>query len=572
MNATQPPSPDQDPSTFLDRVATSVPLFGVALDAHRQGQMAKARSIYLDLIDQPGMAAVCLHQLGVVAGHQGDHGRAAELISRAISLDGSQPMFFQNLAVSLERQGNVTAALDALIDFGCALQKGELHSQAIPIYRRVLAADPRRYAAYVNMGTGLAWMGETSAAVPALLTGVALYAHLLPELKDFLDQLLPPLRTGGVLDEGFSLPLAPPSGVVNMIEHALATLGKALTELGYPAEALLSYRTSLAIEPGFALAHWNLALALLTDGDFVNGWREYEWRWHWDKFPEVKRRLPAPEWRGQPLAGKRIVVYAEQGYGDATQFSPLVRRLAAEAGSLLFEVTSPQVRLFRESFDGGNIMVIERSANPHLVRTHLDFDYVVSLMSLPERMGLSLDDLPLAIDYLKPMAGDKARWSERLAPARGLKVGLVWAGRPTHSDDRKRSLPLATLARLFDVEGAAWLSLQVGPATAQLSAIETPIRDLSADLHDFADTAAAIANLDLIITVDTAVAHLAGGLGKPTWVLLPRITDWRWGGESADTPWYPTMRLFRQAAIGDWDPVIERVRHALVDHLAAPDA
>jgi tetratricopeptide (TPR) repeat protein len=563
-----PPTPhdqglEEDPATLLDRVSASVPLFGIAVGAHRQGQLAKARATYLELVDQPGLAAVVLHQLGVLAGQQGDHGRAAELISRAISIDPSQPMFFQNLAVSLERQGNLPRALDALIDFACALQRRELHGQAIPIYHRVLSADPRRYAAYVNMGTGLAWLGDTRGAIAPLLTGVAFYCWLVPELRGLLDDMLPALRSADLLPADFVLPDQPPSGVVNMIEHALATLGKALTELDRPREAILSYRMAVQIEPGFALAHWNLALALLAEGDFAGGWKEYQWRWHWDRFPEVKRRLPAPEWRGQPLAGKTIVIYAEQGYGDTIQFAPLVRRLAAQASQVLFEVTTPQVRLFRASFDGGNLQVIERTSEPHLVRTHVDFDYVISLLSLPERLSLSTVDLPLDVAYLKPPATDAASWQDRLAGTPGLKVGVVWAGRPT--PDERRSLPLGMLAPFFTVPGIHWYSLQVGAPSKQLADVNAGIVDLSNDLRDFADTAAVIANLDLIVSVDTAAVHLAAALGKPVWVLLLRTADYRWPRERTDSPWYPTMRVFRQPTIGNWDPVIAEVRQALVD-------
>ena len=176
-----------------------MPLFAAALEAHRQGQLSRARSAYLELMDQPNLTAVCLHQLGVVAGQQGDHKRAAELFQRAIRIDGGQPMFYQNLSVSLERLGNKGAALDALIDLGCALQKGELHDQAIPVYRRILEADPCRYAAYVNMGTGLAWLGDTRNAVPALIKGAVLHAEVKAELKVFLADLLPSLIAGGAV-------------------------------------------------------------------------------------------------------------------------------------------------------------------------------------------------------------------------------------------------------------------------------------------------------------------------------------------------------------------------------------
>ncbi len=555
----------QAQGTFLDLVAATVPLFAAALEAHRQGQLSRARSAYLELMDQPNLTAVCLHQLGVVAGQQGDHKRAAELFQRAIRIDGGQPMFYQNLSVSLERLGNKGAALDALIDLGCALQKGELHDQAIPVYRRILEADPCRYAAYVNMGTGLAWLGDTRNAVPALIKGAVLHAEVKAELKVFLADLLPSLIAGGAVPPDIGNVPGPPTGRVEMIEHALASLGKALTELGFHEEAMKSYRMAVETEPGLALAHWNLSLGLLSEGDFAQGWREYEWRWRWDKFPDPHRRLPVPEWRGQPLAGKTVVVYAEQGYGDTIQFAPLARRLAEQAGEVLFEVTTPQVRLFKEGFAGGNLEVVERTRNPDIIATLKPYHYVVPLMSLPARLSLSLGDLPLCGPYIKPPTAARAQWAKRFAGAKGCKIGLAWAGRPTHAEDRKRSLTLERLRALFLVQGISWYSLQVGPASAQIAETKLPLVNLAPHFNDFADTAAAIIELDVVIAVDTAVAHLGAAMGKSVWILLPAVADWRWLQARADSPWYSSVRLFRQPRIGDWDSVVAEVLRALTE-------
>ena len=563
----QPQAAAQAQGSFLDLVAATVPLFAAALEAHRQGQLSRARSAYLELMDQPNVTAVCLHQLGVVAGQQGDHKRAAELFQRAIRIDPGQPMFYQNLSVSLERMGNKPAALDALIDLGCALQKSEMHDQAIPVYRRILEADPCRYAAYVNMGTGLAWLGDTQNAVPALLRGAVLYGEVKPELKLFLARLLPNLIAGGAVPPDIATPPGPPTGRVEMIEHALASVGKALTELGYHEEAVKCYRMAVETEPGLPLAHWNLSLALLSEGDFANGWREYEWRWRWDKFPDPHRRLPVPEWRGEPLAGKTIVVYAEQGYGDTIQFAPLARRLAEQAGEVLLEVTTPQVRLFKEGFAGGNLHVVERTRNADIIATPKPYHYVVPLMSLPARLSLSLGELPLCGPYIAPQVAAHAAWAKRFAAAKGERIGLAWAGRPTHAEDRKRSLRLERLRALFLLEGINWYSLQVGPASAQIAETNLPLVDLAPHFKDFADTAAAISELDLVIAVDTAVAHLGAALGKTVWVLLPAVADWRWLQGRSDSPWYPTMRLFRQPTIGDWDSVLADVLRALTERV-----
>lgn len=561
MTRTLPPLPP-DPNALIERVAANVPLFATAVEAHRQGNLSKARSAYLELVDKPGLAPICLHQLGMLAGHQGDHARAAELIARAIALDPSQPLFYQNLAVSLERQGNLDGALGALIDLGCSYQNAERHALAIPVYQRILGVDPARYAAHVNLGTGLAWLGEARTAIHSLLRAIALHAKILPDLAPFLDEISPGLCADGLIPSDLDELPNVPTGNVDMVEHALVTLGKALTDLGHPEEGIAAYKMALTLVPGFPLGHWNLALALLARGNFAAGWREYLWRWHWDKFPEIHRRLPSPEWRGESLTAKTILVWAEQGYGDAIQFAPMVLKLAEQAKTVYLEVTTPQVRLFAESFDSPKIKVIERLADPHRINLAERPDYVVPLMSLPALLNLGLDDLPLAVGYLRSRENDVSVWKDRLKPQQTIKVGLVWAGRPAHADDHRRSLPLDLLRPLFDRPGITWFSLQVGEQAGGWAS-DIPLTDLSPYLRDFADTASAITALDLVISVDTAVAHLAAGLGKRVWTMIPAVADWRWLTKRTDTPWYPTMRLYRQSTNGDWTDVIAQIGEAL---------
>lgn len=259
------------------------------------------------------------------------------------------------------------------------------------------------------------------------------------------------------------------------------------------------------------------------------------------------------------------MVYAERGYGDTIQFAPLARRLGKQAGEVRFEVTTPRVRLFKEGFVGGNLEVIERTSNPHLVATAKRYDYAVPLMSLPARLPLALDELPASGPYIKPAASERAQFAQRFAAAKGRKIGFAWTGRPTHAEDRKRTLPLERLRALFLVEGITWYSLQVGPASAEIAQTRLPLVDLAPHFNDFAATAAAIAELDMVIAVDTVVAHLGAALGKPVWIMLPAVSDWRWLQGREGSPWYPTVRLFRQPAIGDWDGVIAALLRALTE-------
>lgn len=553
------------PSNYLDVVAAGAPLFGMALQAHREGKIGRARSIYAELLDQPWLTAVCLHQLGIIAGQVGDHAKAVELLRRAIRLDDAQPMFHQNLAITLERMGKPAEALDALVNLAVTMQTGEKHADAIPIYQRVLQGDPLRYAAYVNMGTAQAVMGLTHDAVVNLMRGLALHARALSEARVLLGTLAPPLVRDGVIPAEAVEPKANPTGRVEKLEHALVSLGKMLSDLGYAELAVASYRTALMLSPGLPLAHWNLSLSLLSLGDFERGWSEYMWRWHWDRFPEVWRRLKAPAWRGEPIEGKRIGLFGEQGFGDVMQFSPLALKLAERAKEVVLEVPTPLVRLMRQSFEPRGVKIIARTDDPHRYESPIELDFVSPLMSLPHLLGLKRAQLPLYQGYLKPTQEDVDAWAERLAGLEGRKVGIVWGGRPAYVDDAKRSVALEKLKPLFEVAGISWVSLQLGPQLQQLGPSGLAMFDSSSHLKDFADTAGLVANLDLVLGVDTGVCHMAAGVGRPTWILLPRVPDWRWLLGRGDSEWYPSVRLFRQTAIGDWAAPIEEMRRALAE-------
>jgi hypothetical protein len=314
--------------------------------------------------------------------------------------------------------------------------------------------------------------------------------------------------------------------------------------------------------PGFALGHWNLAIALLAAGIFEGGWSEYEWRWQWDGFPGTRRRLTAVAWSGEPLAGKRIVVWAEQGYGDVIQFAPLVSRLAEAGAEVVFEVPPPLLRLLQHNLAG--VTVTRLPDSPFDSIPHFAPEFILPHMSLPHRLALVIDDLPLSTKPLRPIPADEPAWAQRIPAGPRRKVGLVWAGRPAHADDARRSMPFRALRPLFRQRAVDWYSLQVGPraADSRMAPIGR-LTDLSPMLTDFAETAAAIARLDLVITVDTAVAHLAAAMGRPTWLLLSKVADWRWAKDAVADRWYPSVRIFRQRHAGDWPGVVKAVSEAL---------
>jgi Flp pilus assembly protein TadD len=361
--------------------------------------------------------------------------------------------------------------------------------------------------------------------------------------------------------------------------EALNGLGAALQNLGHTTQAEASYRAALRLRPDRAGPHSNLGHTLLLSGRFEEGWNEFEWRWKTRQLSGSARKFSAPLWHGEPIGDRAILLHAEQGLGDTLQFCRYVPVVAAGARTIL-QVQAPLVRL---------LSTLPRIAEPGIAEPGIakivawgdslpPFDLHCPLLSLPRAFGTTLDTIPATTPYLTADPVLAAAWRERLACLVGLRVGLVWAG-SSRSEypalaavDRRRSIALDTMAPLGETPGVSLISLQKGEPAAQ--ADHPPdgmaLHDFTADLHDFVDTAALIDGLDLVISVDTAVAHLAGALGKPVWLLNRFDTCWRWLLNRDDSPWYPTLRQFRQPAPGEWTSVTCEVRDALT-RLAAGD-
>jgi len=336
---------------------------------------------------------------------------------------------------------------------------------------------------------------------------------------------------------------------------ALVNRGLALNYLDRPDEALDSFDRAIALEPDMPQGHWNKALLCLALGDFERGWDDYEWRWR-GATELVSRGFAQPQWRGEDLGGKTILLHAEQGFGDSIQFMRYLPMVKAKAGHVILEVPDSLRPLIGELAEGVTMLT---RGDPLPA-----FDVHCPLMSLPLAFGTTLASIPASVPYLYAPAGRTEAWRRRLSGTKRPRVGLVWSGRPDHKNDHNRSVALSRLAPLLSVGDATFVSLQREYREADLPTLEKlPILRLESSLSDFADTAAVIGELDLVISVDTAVAHLAGAMGKPLWLLLPRIQDWRWMRGRADSPWYPSARLFRQSQIGDWDGVISAVAREL---------
>jgi tetratricopeptide (TPR) repeat protein len=561
-------APPSSVASYLEFLAQTEPKFAKALEAHRSGRLDEARAHYLDLLDQPNLTWICLHQVALVAGQKGDEARAVELLQGAIRLDPRQPMLYRSLANALETLGRRGEAIETLMRLVVALEGASQLERSAAECERILALDPGQADACFHLGGALNALWKPAEAVPPLVRGIVLSGARSRQLRALMDGLAPRLLADGLIERAL-LNAGTASAPAVGLEVGLSELGTALGRLGYAAEEIRCHRTALEFDPGAGGVHFNLATALLRNGDYAEGWREYQWRWQWTGFPEPRRRLPCAPWQGQDLRGRTVLLYIEQGWGDAIQFAPLVKRLAA-AERVVFEVTLPLVRLFKENFERGNVEVIGRARDPNQVNTARALDFSIALMDLPARLGLDAGDLPLARRYIGARPDAVAAWRARIDAMPRPRIGLVWAGSARHANDRVRSVELKRLRRLFQVRRASWVSLQVGERAGERAAFDNPLIDVSAELKDFTDTAALVANLDLVLSVDTAVTHLAGAMGKPVWIMLGSAADWRWQRGRSDSPWYPSARLFRQSAAGDWEGLAEDVAGALERGEIAP--
>jgi Tfp pilus assembly protein PilF len=400
--------------------------------------------------------------------------------------------------------------VDASLAQGYCLHELRQYEKALSVYDHLLSASPHLAAAWNNRGTTLLEMGRFTEAASSFSRAL----EIAPALHD--------------------------------ARVAVATCQQAL---GRNDEALSACEEVLAIDPEHAEAHWNRSLLLLLKGDYHEGWQEYEWRWKKRNFTSPRRDFTQPRWQGEPVADRTILIHAEQGFGDTLQFCRYVSFVAARGARVIFECRPPLAPLMESLAENVRVVSTGRPLPP--------FDLHVPLLSLPLIFGTSVETIPGAVPYLAPPADHLPSWCGSLTEERSLKVGVCWAGNAY--PDPRRSCPVELLAPLGQIEHVSLFSLQVG----WKEVLPLPMKDFTAHICNFGDTAALISMLDLVITVDTAVAHLSGALGKPTWVMLPHAPDWRWMTGRNDTPWYPSMRLFRQVRAGEWQDVVQRVAHSL---------
>ncbi|MBN8891572.1 MAG: hypothetical protein BGP12_20890 [Rhodospirillales bacterium 70-18] len=451
------------------------------------------------------------------------------------------------------------SAAAALHRQGVALLRLGAREQGIARLRAALAARPDFAAARIDLADALLADGQPAAAAEAYRAALAA-APRQPLLHLHLGLALRAAGQDDAARDSFARALA----LDPRLAAAHAGQARVLSERNRHAEALAGFRRAVELEPGQPVHRWNAALSALALGDYAQGWRDYEARWRLDVFPAAKRALPAPRWTGaEDVAGRTVLVWAEQGFGDTFQFARYLPLLAARGARVVLEAQGPACRLLART--QGVATVVEQGAElpPH--------DLHCPLLSLPLAFATTLATVPAAVPYLHADPAEVAAWRARLAGRGRIAVGLVWAGnwRAGHPlalrSDRRRAVDPGLLGPLAAVPGVAFVSLQ---KEAQRSPPETMmLHDWTAELTDFAATAALVAALDLVIGVDTAVTHLAGALGRPVWLLNRFDSDWRWLLDRADSPWYPSMCIFRPPAQDAWAPVVAAAAAALRERL-----
>jgi Flp pilus assembly protein TadD len=436
------------------------------------------------------------------------------------------------------------------------------HEEALACYDRALALTSDIPQVWASRGRTLRFLERAKDAEPSLREAL----RLQPNFVDAYTELARVLDCQGRFDEAEACAR---TAITLQPEDAVAhcTLAYILYHLGRPIEAQASCRTALRLWPGTAEWHAFLGRALLLGGQLEEGWKEFEWRVPKDPLFRVRHLVGVPRWSGEAIGDRDILLVAEGGHGDTLHFCRYIPQIAARARRTIFLVQPTLVRMLSRL--PGGVEVITAGGQPP------SFDLWCKLMSLPHFVGTTLETIPATTPYLTADPADIARWRERLAGLAGLRVGLCWAGGDFKGQidwDRRRSMALDRLAPLGGISGVQFISLQKGSPAVQAACPPAGMElyDFTEEIHDFADTAALIENLDLVISVDTAVLHLAGALGKPVWLLNRFDTCWRWLQDRDDSPWYPTLRQFRQPAPGDWHTVIGRARDAL-QRLAAGD-
>jgi tetratricopeptide (TPR) repeat protein len=578
-------------------------LFAGAFAAHRSGDLAEAERLYHEVLRADPDHVLACTNLAVAWLQSGRLHEGVEGLRKSLALDPAQPAALVNLGHALRALDRTPEALEAYEqaiasdpahaealanasslhhDRGLDLYRAGRADEAVGPLREAVRLAPESPAALHDLGVVLEDSGRPAEALNVFGRALA----LRPDWPEAISNQALALFALNRLDEALArcdraLDLKPDHAAawfnradvlaaLGRFEDALASLDRTLAltpdsvdawvrrgdMLGYLHridEARTSYDEALGRDPANARAALHLAFPLLREGRYAEGLQLYERRWA-GPLKAAAIDLPRPLWLGeQPAAGKTLLLHSEQGHGDTLMMLRFAPLLARQGANVILSV-QPQVEALAAVVEGVSEVIPHDHPLP-------PYDLHIPMMSLPLAFGTEPDAVP-GEPYLRAPEAERARWAERLGPKRRRRIGLCWSGSPTQKDDRWRSLPLARLAPLFDLDADLY-ALQTEMRDAdRLTLRGAPIADLSGELSSYADTAAVMEAMDLVITVCTSAANLAGGLGRPTFVMVGAVADWRWGLEPDRSPWYPSATLFRQRAIGDWDEVVARVRAA----------
>jgi tetratricopeptide (TPR) repeat protein len=441
--------------------------------------------------------------------------------------------------------------VDIEVNRGTVLLELDRFDEALASFDQALERDPDNVAALINRGNACIKDKRFAEALRSYDSALALEPDQVGALTDRCVALAEMDR--------FDEALASADQAVRVGPHVVAAhvnRGNALMKLARLEEALASYDEALTLDPEQVDANFNASLARLCLGDFQAGWKQYEYRWKKKEFQ--RREYSRPMWRGErDIEGKTILLVHEQGLGDTIQFvryAPLI----ADLGAKVIVGVQPPVKAVIATVAGITQIVADGEVLP-------EFDLFCPMLNLPMALGTEIATIPANIPYIWPFTERLAKWRDRFVDDDRVRVGICWAGNSAHLNDRNRSIALERLVKVLSVPGIDFVSIQKDVSEAQVELLRAHgVRQLGQEFQDFSDTAAVVALLDLVVAVDTSVAHLAGAMGKAVALLIPFSPDWRWLLDRTDSPWYPTMRIFRQDAVGDWDGPLERLREELI--------
>ena len=555
MSAPTPFSSDPESPEMLGGDPTRASRLQAARTLQAQQQHAQAAALCEPLLADAPQDFDVLLLLGVLKAQTQQLDQSVDLLCRAIEVrpDSFEAYYalgyamckLQQFAAGVECFDQCLALnpgyAEAACDRGSALVELGQHQAALESYKLAIALRPAYSEAWSNQGNALLALGQTDAAIASFKHALALNPQAAATYLNLGNAYQAAGEAALALSSYDQAVALQPNYLI-----ALANRCGPLKQQHRLDDAVASCNQALALDPQHADTYWNRGLALLLQGHLRQGFADYHWRWKREAFAPIKRNFHQPLWLGDtPVRGKTVLLHAEQGLGDSLQFVRYAQALADLGARVVLEA-EPALFELLGTLPGVEQLVRQGQPLPA-------FDLHCPLLSLPLAMGTELDSIPAPVPYLRADPERQAQWRDRLGSHNGLRVGLVWSGSPTHQDDHNRSIALAALLAHLP-EGPQYVSLQKDVRPSDQAALDTGgLLHFGPQLQSFSDTAALCACLDLVISVDTSVAHLSGALGQRTWVLLPHLPDWRWLMQRSDSPWYPSARLYRQAQARDWN-------------------